>query len=131
MSFQWSLSSITDIFHSAVPPFPHQPPAGTGGISHRLSPVWTWSQRQPSAAVYVWLFHHLMGLKNESCCPKHGMRSVWPVPQASCVPLSCRFLSQSGCGYWFFLLTAGPPDLRYPLCSCSHIHLCPCDALTL
>ena len=33
------------------------------------------------------------GIKNESCCPKQGMRSVWPVPQASCIPLSCRFLS--------------------------------------
>ena len=33
------------------------------------------------------------GIKNESCCPKQGMRSVWTVPQASCIPLSCRFLS--------------------------------------
>ena len=27
----------------------------------------------------------------------------------------CRFLSQSGCGCRVFLLTAGPPALRYPL----------------
>ena len=130
MSFRWSLSPITDIFHSAIPPFPHQPPAGTGGISHRQPCLDLESETAPCSSVCV-AASPPDGIKNESCCPKQGMRSVWPVPQASCVPLSCRFLSQSGCGYWFFLLTAGPPDLSYPLCSCSHIHLCPCDALTL
>ena len=52
---------ITGSFHPAVYPSPHQPPAGTRGIFHGLSPAWTWSQRQPCAAVYVRLFHHLMG----------------------------------------------------------------------
>ena len=57
------------------------------------------------------------GIRNESCCPKQGPRSVWPVPQALCTPLNCRFLSKPNYGCCLFLLTAGPPDLRYHLYS--------------
>ena len=35
-----SLSSLQAVF-ILLQPSPHQPPAGTGGISHRLSPAWT------------------------------------------------------------------------------------------
>ena len=55
-------------------------------------------------------FHHLDGIQNESCCPKQGMRSFWPGLWAPCAPFSCRFLSQATYRYWFFLLTASPPD---------------------
>ena len=132
-SFQWSLSSSRAVF--ILPPtFPHQPTAGTGGISHRLSPAWTWSQKELSVAVYA-VLSSPDGIKNESCCHKQGTRSVWSVPQAPCAPLRCtwcRFLSHPSCGCQFFLLTACPPDPRHTLCSHSPCTcLYPHHALTL
>ena len=93
----------------------HQPPVRTGRISHRLSPAWTWSQRQPHAATYVQLFLYLMGSKM-SCCPEQGTRSLWPVAQGPRAPFSSRFLPQPSCGCQLFLLTVSPPDHGYPLC---------------
>ena len=122
---------ITGSFHPAVYPSSHQPPAGTRGIFHGLSPAWTWNQRQPHAAVYVWLFHHLMGSKMNLAAPSRA-RGLFGLFPRHHVPHLAAGLSQSGCGCRVFLLTAGPPALRYPLCSHSpHVCLCPCHALSL
>ena len=99
---------------SSCSQLPHQPTAGTEGISHRLSPAWTWSQKELSVAVYA-VLSPPNGIKNESSCPKQGTRSLWSVPQVPCAPLSYRFLCQPSCGCQFFLPTAGAPDLRHTL----------------
>ena len=102
-----SLSSSQAVF-TLLQSSPHPPPAGTGGISHRLSPAWTWSQRQPSAAVYVQLFHHLMGSKMSLVAPSSARGLFGLFPGEAGVPLSCRVLPQPTCRCWFFLLTACP-----------------------
>ena len=80
---QWSLPSSQTVL-ILLPPFPHQPPAGAGGISHRLIPAWTWSQRQPSVAVYVWLFNHLMGSKMRLAVPNRALGVFGPFPRNHC-----------------------------------------------
>ena len=127
---------ITGSFHPAICPSPHQPPAGTGGISHRLSPVWTWSQRQPCTTVYVWLFHHLMGSKM-SLAPQAGQEVCLVCLLGNHCPtwLQVSLLAHLGC--WYFLLTASPPDLKYSLClvmsshSLCYMYPCPHHASTL
>ena len=129
-SFQWSLSSLQ--FSSCFLSFPTPASCRDWRDFPQAQPCLNLeSETAQSSSVFV-AVSPPDGIKNESCCPEQGMRSVWPVPQASCVPLSCRFLSQSGCGCWVFLLTAGPPALRYLLCSYSpYVCLCPFHALTL
>ena len=82
--FQWSLSSSQAVF-ILLPPFPQQPPAGAGGISHRLSPAWTWSKRAQYSSICAALSLP-DGIKNKACCSKLGTRSIWPISQE---PLSC------------------------------------------
>lgn len=109
---------ITGSFHPARWPSPRQPPAGLGLFQPGLSPGWARGQRQPSIAVCVRLSYHLVGSEIESCCPKQGRRSLWPISQVPCAPLSHRFLSQPSCGCQFFLLTAHlTSGIWYPLCS--------------
>ena len=81
--FQWSLSSSQIVF-ILLPPFPHQPPTGAGGTSHRLIPAWTWSQIQPSAAVYVQLFHYLMVSKMRLAVPNRTLTLFDPFPRNHC-----------------------------------------------
>ena len=81
--FQWSLSSSWAVF-IRLPPSPHQTPAGTGGISHKLSPAWTWSQRQPSVAVYVRLFNHLMVSRMRLAVPSRTLTLFDPFPRNHC-----------------------------------------------
>ena len=111
-SFSWSLSSSWAVF-ILLPPSPHQPLAVTRGISHRFSPAWTWSQRQPHPAAYMCGSFTTWWDPKWVLLPKQGKRSVWPVPQEQCTQLSCRFLSQTNCGCRFFLQTASPPDLTF------------------
>ena len=77
---------ITGSFHPAVCPSPNQPPAGTGGISQTQPCLDLESETAPCSRVYS-AVSPPDGIKNESCCPKQGTRSVWPIPQAPCVPL--------------------------------------------
>ena len=44
------------------------------------------SETAPCSSVYS-AVSQPHGIKNESFCPKQGMKSVWPIPQAPCVPL--------------------------------------------
>ena len=71
---------ITGSFHPAVCPFPHQPPAGTGGISHRLSPAWTWSQSSPTQQHICVALSPPDGIQNESCSPSRarGLFGLFP-----------------------------------------------------
>ena len=129
-SFQWNLSSLQAVFillsvlsHTSLLQWLEGFLMGSAlpGPGVRDSPV----QQCICGCFTTWWD------QNESCCPKQGMRSVWPVPQVPCVPLMQISLS-----IWLWvlvlLLTAGLPALRYPLCSHSpHICLCPRHGLTL
>ena len=63
------------------------------------------------------------GIKNESCCPKQGMKSVWPVPQAPCVPLMQVSLSVQ---LWVPGLPADSwsPCPQVPFSLTHHIYAC-------
>ena len=119
---------IVGHFHPAVCPSPQQPSVGTGGISHRLSPAWNWSQRLLSKVVrdcwvYAWLFHHLMGWNMSLAAPSRA-RGLFDLFPRYHVPHSAAGFSQPSCGCRFFLLTAGPPDLRHALAPTHHEHAC-------
>ena len=121
--FPWSLSSSQAVFF-LLPPSPHQPPAGTGRISHRLIPAWTQRQRQCEILSPPDGIRSKMNL----AAPSRARCLFGLFPGEPCTPLSCRFLFQPSCGFQFFLLTASSPDLKHPLCSVtsaplSHHHL--------
>ena len=101
---------ITGSFHPAVYPSPPASCRDKRDFPQAQPCLDLESETAPCSSICV-AVSQPDGIKNESCCSKQGTRSVWPLPQASCAPLSCRFLSQSGCGCQVFLLTAGPPAL--------------------
>ena len=63
------------------------------------------------------------GMKYESCSLSRarGLSGLFPRHH---VPHSAAGFSQPGCGCRFFLLTAGPPDLRHALAPTHHEHAC-------
>ena len=84
ISFQWSLSSSKAVF-ILYPIFLIPATSRDRGISRRLSPACSWSQRKLSEAVtdccaYVWLFHHLTGWNMNLAAPSRawGLFSLFP-----------------------------------------------------
>ena len=85
--FPWSLSSSQAVF-ILLPPSPHQPSAGTGRISHKLSPAWTRRQRQCE------ILSLQDGIRSKmSLAAPSRVRGLFGLfPGEPCTPLSCRFL---------------------------------------
>ena len=124
-SFQWSLSSLQ--FSSCFLSFPTPASCRDWRDFPQAQPCLDLeSETAPCSSICMAVLPP-DGIKNESCCLNLGMRSVWPIPQASCVPLCFMFLSQSGCGCQVFLLTAGAPAsgtlfaLTHDMYACLHI----------
>ena len=101
-SFQWSLSSLQAVFN-LLSGLPHTSfVQGMEGFPTGLALPKPESETAPCSSVCV-AVSLSDGIKSESCCPEQCMRSVWPVPQAPCVPLTQISLSVR---LWLLVLPA-------------------------
>ena len=101
-SFQWSLSSSRAVF-ILLPTSSYQPSVGTGGISPQAQPCLDLESERAKCSNACAALSPPDEIKCESWCPKHGTRSIWPLPQVPCAPLNCRFLSAQ---LWMLVLPA-------------------------